>query len=73
MNMNVHEDLQMNAVFREIKKWTTKYLKLENHTNILPVNLLDNGETTRRLKRYSILTGPNSTRDMSETPIYELK
>jgi hypothetical protein len=42
----------------EIKKWNTKYLrKLENHTNALAVNLLDNSETTHKLKRYR----PNST------------
>jgi hypothetical protein len=31
-------------------------LKLENHTNALTVNLLDNTETTHRLKRYTVLT-----------------
>jgi hypothetical protein len=51
--INTHrtdEDLQINTVLSEIKKWNTKYLrKLENHTNELAVNLLDNGETTHRL------------------------
>jgi hypothetical protein len=47
----------MNTVLSEIKKWNTKYLrKLENHTNALAVNLLDNGETTHGLKRYTIIT-----------------
>jgi hypothetical protein len=47
----------MNIVLSEIKKWNTKYLrKLENHTNALAVNLLDNSETTHRLKRYTVLT-----------------
>jgi hypothetical protein len=42
-NQSFHEDLQMNTVLSEIKKWNTKYLrKLENHTNALAVNLLDN-------------------------------
>jgi hypothetical protein len=35
-------------VLSEIKKWNTKYLrKLEDHTDALAVNLLDNSETTR--------------------------
>jgi hypothetical protein len=37
-----------------------KYVrKLENHTNTLAVNLLDNSETTHRLKRYTVLTLPD--------------
>jgi hypothetical protein len=56
----IHEDLQMNTVHGEIKKWNTKYLrKLENHTNALAVNLLDNSESTHRLKRYTVLTLPD--------------
>jgi hypothetical protein len=59
-NHRIHEDLQMNTMLSEIKKWNTKYLrKLENHTNALAVNLLDNNETTHRLKRYSVLTLPD--------------
>jgi hypothetical protein len=47
----------MNTVLSEIKKWNTKYLrKLENGTNALAVNLLDNSETTHRLKTYTALT-----------------
>jgi hypothetical protein len=42
-----HEDLQTNTVLSEIKRWNTKYLiKLENHSNALAVNLLDNSKTT---------------------------
>jgi hypothetical protein len=56
----IHEDLQMNTVLSEIKIWSAKYFsKLENHTNALAVNLLDNSETTHRLKRYSVLTQPD--------------
>jgi hypothetical protein len=59
-NHRIHEDLQMNTVLNEIKKCNTKYLrKLENHTNALAVNLLDNSEATHRLKRYTILTQPD--------------
>jgi hypothetical protein len=50
-NHRIREDLQMNIVLSEIKKWTNKHLsKPENHTNALAVNLLDNSETTHRLK-----------------------
>jgi hypothetical protein len=50
----------MNIVISEIKKWNTKYLrKLENHTNALTVNLLDNSKATHRLKRYTVLTPPD--------------
>jgi hypothetical protein len=59
-NQKTHEDLQMNTVLNEIKKWNTKYLrKLENHTNALAVNLIDNSETTHILKRYTVLTLPD--------------
>jgi hypothetical protein len=58
----VHKQTQdprrsMNTVFSEMKKWNTKYLtKIENLTNALALNLLDNSETTHRLKRYTVLT-----------------
>jgi hypothetical protein len=53
----IRGDLQMNTVLSEIKEQNTKYLrKLENHTNVLALNLLDNSETTHRLKRYTVLT-----------------
>jgi hypothetical protein len=59
-NHRVHNGLQMNTVLGEIKKWNTKYLrKSENHTNALAANLLDSSETTRRLKRYTVLTLPD--------------
>jgi hypothetical protein len=54
-NHRIHEDLQMNTVISDTKKWNIKYLrKLENHTNALAVNLLDNSETTHKLKRYTV-------------------
>jgi hypothetical protein len=50
----------LNATYFLVKEWNTKYLrKLENHTNALAVNLLDNSETTHRLKRYTVLTLPD--------------
>jgi hypothetical protein len=56
----LNEDLQMNTVLSEIKKWNTKYLrKLETRTNSLAVNLLDNSETIHRLKRYTVVILPD--------------
>jgi hypothetical protein len=61
----------MNTALSEIKKWNIKYLrKLENHTNALAGNLLDNSETTQRLKRYTVLT---ETTDLSKTPDIRIK
>jgi hypothetical protein len=55
-NHRIHEDLQMNTVLSEIKKWNTNYLrKLENHTNTLAVN----SGTTHRLNRYTVRTLPD--------------
>jgi hypothetical protein len=59
-NHRIHEDLQMNTALSEMKKWNTRYLrKLENHSIAPAVNLLDNGETTHSLKRYTVLTLPD--------------
>jgi hypothetical protein len=60
MCVEIHDDLQMNAILSEINKWNTQYLKkLENHSNALALNLLDNSETTHRLRRYTALTIPD--------------
>jgi hypothetical protein len=57
----------MNTVLSETKKWNAKYLrKLENHTNALAVNLLDNSETTHRLKRYTVLTLPDKLEELTD-------
>jgi hypothetical protein len=59
-NHRIQEDLKMNTVLSEIKKWNTKYFrKLEKHTKALAVNLLDNSETTNRLISYIVLTLPD--------------
>jgi hypothetical protein len=69
-NHRTHEDLQMNTLLSEIKKWNIKYLrKLGNHTNALVVNLLDNSETTHRLKRYTVLTLPDRPEENPNTRI----
>jgi hypothetical protein len=50
----------METVLSEIRKWNTKCLRtLENHTNALAVNKLDNSETTQTEKVHR----PNSTRE----------
>jgi hypothetical protein len=65
---NIHDDSQIKTVLSEIKKWNTKHLRrLENHTNALAVNLLDNSDNTYRLKRYTVLT----LKDLRKTPIQE--
>jgi hypothetical protein len=51
---------KMNTVLSETEKWNKTYLrKLETHINALAVNLLDNSDTTHRLKRYTSLTPPD--------------
>jgi hypothetical protein len=62
----VRELFGVSCVFDRINENSyTKYLrKLENHSNALEVNLLDNSETTHRLKIYTVL---------SKTPIEALK
>jgi hypothetical protein len=58
-NHRIHEDPQMNTVLSENIKLNIKYLrKLENHSNALGVNLLDNSGTTQTEQIHR----PNSTR-----------
>jgi hypothetical protein len=57
----------MNAVLIELRKWNTKHL--ENHSNTLAVDLLNNSETTHRLKRYTVLTLPDRPAYNSNTRI----
>jgi hypothetical protein len=59
-NHRIHEDPQMNTVLGEIKKWSFRYFrKLDNKTNALSGNQLDNSKTAYRLKRYWIITLPD--------------
>lgn len=54
-NKIIHEDLKIPYVTEEIIQFTEKYLlKLENHTNQLAINLLDNSLNGQRLQRPSI-------------------
>lgn len=56
----IHRDLQIVSVKEQAQCASARYLKrLESHPNTLAVNLLDNSNTTYRLKRYHILDLPN--------------
>jgi hypothetical protein len=49
-----------NAILHSHRRENLKpYKKLENDTNALAVNLLDNSETTHGLNRYTALTLPD--------------
>lgn len=56
----IHQDLHMCSVREVVKCASEKYLsRLERHPNTLAMNLLDNSNTTYRLKRYKPLDLPN--------------
>lgn len=58
-NAEINIDLKMNTIKSEIVRASEKYLvKLEMHPNSLALNLLDNSEDNRRLKRYYTLDLP---------------
>lgn len=51
-NKIIHNDLTIPTVKDEIRKYSLKYqTRLEAHTNDLAINILDNSNTVRRLKR----------------------
>jgi hypothetical protein len=51
-NKDLHRDLKMETVADEIKKMAQKHeVRLHGHPNIEAIQLLDNREATRRLKR----------------------
>lgn len=59
-NETIHKDLGILTVKAEIRKTSQNYLsKLEAHPNPLAINLLDNSEVVRRLKRYDVLDLPH--------------
>lgn len=52
-NANLHKDLHIPTIREEIGRFSDKYVtRLDIHPNCLALNLLDNSEQTRRLKRY---------------------
>lgn len=58
-NKAIHRDLKILTVTEEIKKFSTRYLdRLSNHPNLLAINLLDETEELRRLKRIHVLDLP---------------
>lgn len=55
-NTEVHEYLNIPLIKDEITKFSTKYQdRLQGHVNHLAINLLDNSESVRRLKRQHVL------------------
>lgn len=58
-NDNIHNDLRIPKVKEEINKFSERYLnRLSNHSNILAINLLDDSDEIRRLKRFHVLDLP---------------
>lgn len=59
-NEEIHKDLNIPYVKEEIIKYSKKYVnRLDKHCNTLAINLLDNSQSTRRLKRVHILDLPD--------------
>lgn len=55
-NKTLHQDFNIPTVMQEAKQASSKYLaRLEQHPNSLAVGLLDNSQTTYRLKRLTPL------------------
>lgn len=55
-NESIHIDLNIPSVREVISSQFVKHQrKLENHTNISAITLLDNSETTRRRKKFHVL------------------
>ena len=51
-NDNLHRDLEMEFVFKEIYKFAESHEKrLHHHVNVEAIQLLDNTDIVRRLKR----------------------
>lgn len=55
-NQVLHNDTNTPTIREEITRFSKKYqTKLENHSNYLAINLLDNSLSTFRLQRHSVL------------------
>ena len=53
-DVSIHKDLEMLTVKGEVKKYSKRYLqRINNHSNILAISLLDDSEEVQRLKRDS--------------------
>lgn len=58
-NNIIHNDLGVPKIVSEIKRFSTTYLnRLSSHPNLLALNLLDDSDEVRRLKRRHILDLP---------------
>ncbi|KAH8394243.1 hypothetical protein KR215_010216, partial [Drosophila sulfurigaster] len=63
-NSTIHEVLRVPWVKDEIRKVSTNYInRLHNHPNTLAINILDNSQTVRRLKRKHPLDLPMENDD----------
>lgn len=58
-NCNIHNDLAIPTIKKEINRYSTNYLnRLSNHPNVLAITLLDDTDEKRRLKRPHVLDLP---------------
>lgn len=58
-NNNIHNDLGVPKIHSEIVRYSTNYLnRLSYHPNILAINLLNDSDEVRRLKRHHVLDLP---------------
>lgn len=61
-NKNIHKDLCIPEVKNVIRNYSSKYLnRLSNHSNVLAINLLDDSNESKRLKRSHVLDLPYIT------------
>ena len=65
-NNNIHKVRSIPKVKTEINKYSSNYInKLNCHSNILAINLLDDNDGVNRLKRYHELDLPFRTEFIS--------
>jgi hypothetical protein len=54
-NSDLHRDLEIDTVDKEIKRLARKHEdRLHQHTNVEPLQHLDNSDVVRRLKRVKL-------------------
>ena len=55
-NYTLQRDLEIPTIREDISKFSSRHqAKINRHQNPLAINLLDNSETTYRLKRHHVL------------------
>ena len=66
-NANLHRDLQMQMVTNENGKFATKHKeRLLNHVNVEAIQLLENRELARRLKKKNFRAGVVITKSRAQ-------